>query len=154
MSEEKVATIISGELSDVNKQLVVDCLEKWANYDASRADSLFRLKEKIKTVDGNAILTCSSQDMDDLQSIKIKFFDVERGPWFTLTEMTVHKYATVKAMKYSKGKIYLVTSPDNNNVGVHEYVDVHDYDVQSGCWNTDSKKINCLNFLKIDNKYI
>ena len=73
-------------------------------------------------------------------------FNVERGPWFTLAEMTIHKYATVKAMKYSKGKIYLVTSPDNNNVGAHEYVDVHEYDVQSGCWNTDSKKINCLNW--------
>ena len=143
LSEEEVFTIISSELPDVNRQLVKDCLEKWANNDASRADSLIRLKEKIKTVDGNCILTCSTQYTDNFQSIKIKFYDIERGPWFTLTDIKIPKRATVKALKYGEGKICVVTSPDE--LDVNDHADVHEYDVQTGCWNINSKKINYWN---------
>ena len=151
LSEEEVVLIISKDHKDITKELIVNSVERWVNHDPSRTSSLQRLKEKIKTYDDNCILSCWSQGISNsAHEISIKFYDEKRGPWFTLTEKTLPRGATVEAMKYSDGKIYLVYDQDC----------VKEYDLKARCWRDSSRELDYrgddwyhLNKSDIDNNF-
>ena len=154
LSEENVATIISNDLPDVHKQIVVEGVEKWVNHEPSRGNSLMNLKEKIRQNDDNCILACSSEMIGDSQTIKVKFYDVERGTWFTLTETTILKDDQIKALVFKDGKLFLVHNEFDEDGSIGEF-DIDEYDIQSRCWNKSSQKLRYFDpffdvFLKVD----
>ena len=122
-SEDKVAAMISSNTPDVNRQLILDSLEKWANFELSRNTSIDGLKKQIKICEDECLLKVVKSSTD----VRISFTDLKRVEEFILTDATKVVSDSEVPVNFNEVKIDAMKIVDNKLILVSDYIFVHEF---------------------------